>query len=74
MRGLKNRVAIVTGAAGGIGRAICQRFIEEGINIIAVDINDGALKDLVASLGVDQSRLIPVAVDITDYQRVKGRR
>lgn len=71
MRGLKNRVAIVTGAAGGIGRAICQRFIEEGINIIAVDINDGALKDLVASLGVDQSRLIPVAVDITDYQRVK---
>src|SRR5262249_4744778 len=71
MRGLKNRVAIVTGAAGGIGRAICQRFIEEGINIIAVDINDGALKDLVATLGVDQSRLIPVAVDITDYQRVK---
>ncbi|SRR5579871_313636 len=71
MKGLKNRVAIVTGAAGGIGRAICQRFIEEGINIIGVDVNDHALKDLVAKLGVDQSRLLPVAVDITDYERVK---
>jgi 2-hydroxycyclohexanecarboxyl-CoA dehydrogenase len=71
MRGLKNRVAIVTGAAGGIGRAICQRFIEEDVNIVAVDVNVEALTDLVAKLGVDQSRLIPVAVDITDYQRVK---
>lgn len=71
MRGLKNRVAIVTGAAGGIGRAICRRFIEEDVNIIAIDVNDGALKEIVAELGVDQTRLIPVAVDITDYQRVR---
>lgn len=71
MRGLKNRVAIVTGAAGGIGRAICQRFIEEDVNIVAVDVNVDALTDLVAKLGVDQSRLIPVVLDITDYQRVK---
>jgi 2-hydroxycyclohexanecarboxyl-CoA dehydrogenase len=71
MRGLKNRVAIVTGAAGGIGRAICERFMEEGVITIAVDVDDGALRELVANLGVDQTRLISVAIDITDYERVR---
>lgn len=71
MRGLKNRVAIVTGAAGGIGRAICRRFIEEEVNIIAIDVNDGAMKELVGEIGVDGTRLVPVSIDITDYQRVR---
>jgi 2-hydroxycyclohexanecarboxyl-CoA dehydrogenase len=72
MRGLKNRVAIVTGAAGGIGRAICQRFLDEGIHILAVDINADALKGLAADLGADESRLYPLAVDIADYGAVKA--
>ena len=71
MRGLKNRVAIVTGAAGGIGRAICRRFLDEGVNILAVDINADALKGLAADLGADESRLYPLAVDIADYGAVK---
>ena len=70
MRGLENRVAIVTGAAGGIGRAICRRFIDEAINIIALDVNDVALQELAALLGVDESRLLCIAVDISDYQAV----
>jgi 2-hydroxycyclohexanecarboxyl-CoA dehydrogenase len=72
MRGLKNRVAIVTGAAGGIGRAICRRFLDEGVNILAVDINADALKGLAADLGADESRLYPLAVDIADYGAVKA--
>ncbi len=71
MRGLNNRVAIITGAAGGIGRAICRRFLEEGAHILAVDINAEALKGLVTDLGVDETRLYPLAVDIADYQAVK---
>jgi 2-hydroxycyclohexanecarboxyl-CoA dehydrogenase len=71
MRGLKNRVAIVTGAAGGIGRAICRRFLDEGVNILAVDINADALKGLAVDLGADESRLYPLAVDIADYGAVK---
>lgn len=71
MRGLKNRVAIVTGAAGGIGRAICRRFIDEGINIIALDINMEALKQLITDSDADESRLLCVAVDITDYAKVR---
>ena len=71
MRGLKNRVAVVTGAAGGIGRAICRRFLDEEVTIIAIDVNADALKQLAADLGADDSRLLCAAVDITDYGRVK---
>jgi 2-hydroxycyclohexanecarboxyl-CoA dehydrogenase len=71
MRGLKGRVAIVTGAAGGIGRAICRRFIDEDVNIVAIDVNADALKSLAADLGVDESRLLCLAVDITDFTKIK---
>jgi 2-hydroxycyclohexanecarboxyl-CoA dehydrogenase len=71
MRGLKNRVAIVTGAAGGIGREICRRFLDEGVHILAMDINADALKGLAADLGADETRLYPLAVDIADYAAVK---
>lgn len=71
MRGLNNRVAIVTGAAGGIGREICRRFLEEGVSVIAADVNADALKQLGADFKVDETRLFCVAVDITDYAKVK---
>jgi len=71
MRGLKDRVAVVTGAAGGIGRAICRRFIEENVIVLALDVNADALKELAADLGADEKQLLCVAVDITDYGKVK---
>jgi 2-hydroxycyclohexanecarboxyl-CoA dehydrogenase len=71
MRGLKDRVAVVTGAAGGIGRAICRRFIEENVIVLAIDVNVDALKELAVDLGADDKQLLCVAVDITDYAKVK---
>ena len=43
---LKDKVAIVTGAASGIGRATVVRFIEEGACVVANDVNQSALKAL----------------------------
>ena len=71
MRGLKNKVAVVTGAAGGIGSPICKRFLEEGVNIVAIDLNADALKQLAAGLGAGEDRLLCVTADIADYARVK---
>jgi len=47
---LANKVAVVTGAASGIGEAICHRFAKEGATIALIDKNLGKLKDTCASL------------------------
>ena len=51
MQRLEDRVAVVTGAASGIGRATCRRFAAEGATVVAVDIDVEAGKALAAELG-----------------------
>jgi NAD(P)-dependent dehydrogenase (short-subunit alcohol dehydrogenase family) len=72
----KKRKAIVTGAASGIGRAVAERLIDQGVGVLAVDI-DGARLQTIASLGCEifvadladatqREKLTPVA-DGCDY-------
>jgi 3-oxoacyl-[acyl-carrier protein] reductase len=42
MRGLKDKVVVITGSAGGIGKASALRFAEEGANIVVADFADGS--------------------------------
>lgn len=49
--GLGGKVAIVTGAASGIGAATCRRLVNEGCKVGAVDINQSGLEALAKSLG-----------------------
>lgn len=43
MKRLEDKVAIITGATGGIGRAAVELFINEGANVVMVDLNEDAL-------------------------------
>jgi dihydroanticapsin dehydrogenase len=50
MGALSGKVAVVTGAAGGIGSAVCRRFAEEGCAVVAADLHEKPLDELVAEL------------------------
>ncbi len=69
MRCLKDRVVLVTGAAGGMGREICARFLDEGSTVAAFDIKTAGLKKLAESAGAG-ARLLTDTVDIADYDAV----
>lgn len=48
---LEGKVAIITGGAGGIGRAMVTAFVESGARVLVVDVNEKAGEALVAELG-----------------------
>jgi NAD(P)-dependent dehydrogenase (short-subunit alcohol dehydrogenase family) len=56
-------VAVVTGAANGIGQACARRFAEEGANIVAADIQEDRLADTVALVEEVGQRCEPVGLD-----------
>ena len=60
---LTDSVALITGAASGIGRACAQRFLEEGATVLACDIDRAGLERLAAES--DQSRLHTAVCDVT---------
>lgn len=70
MRGLKDKVAVITGAAGGIGRSLVRRFCEEGAHVVALDLNQDGLNELKQSLGELGQHVTPRQLDITDHAAV----
>ncbi|MFC9980935.1 SDR family NAD(P)-dependent oxidoreductase [Gordonia sp. NPDC127522] len=62
MRGLGGKVAVVTGAAGGLGRAAAHRLADEGVHVVAVDLNDQAARGVAAELSTPS---IGVGADVT---------
>ncbi|MCG9680225.1 SDR family oxidoreductase [Vibrio sp. Isolate24] len=68
MKGLTNKVAIITGAANGIGLAIAQRLYDEGAQLMLADWEQEQL--LKALEHFDQSRVAAQKVDVSDAQQV----
>jgi rhamnose utilization protein RhaD (predicted bifunctional aldolase and dehydrogenase)/NAD(P)-dependent dehydrogenase (short-subunit alcohol dehydrogenase family) len=70
---LARQVAIVTGAASGIGRAIARRFAEEGAHVIVTDINLEGAQIVAAEIIKKQGlrRAIALALDVTDQEAVE---
>lgn len=69
MRGLEDKVVLVTGAAGGMGREICRRFLDEGCVVAAFDLNEAGLAALAKDAGAS-ARLRTDVVDISSYDGV----
>ncbi|WP_440783990.1 SDR family oxidoreductase [Pseudomonas syringae] len=62
-------VVLLTGAAGGIGQAICAELIRRGMQLILADINETPLRALAEQLGADAH---PYVVDLTDRESLEG--
>jgi NAD(P)-dependent dehydrogenase (short-subunit alcohol dehydrogenase family) len=62
---LEDRVALITGAAGGIGSALTHRLLAEGARVAALDLDASRLDELEADAGAGE-RLRSVAVDLTN--------
>ena len=69
MRRLENKVAIITGGAGGIGKAAGKLFVEEGAHVILVDLQEQALQDAVRSIG--DENVSYVVADTTQPDQVQ---
>jgi NAD(P)-dependent dehydrogenase (short-subunit alcohol dehydrogenase family) len=68
---LKNKIALVTGAAGAIGYGICRGLLENGCHLAATDLPGKKLDDFISDLKQDgDDRVIGVAIDVTDKASV----
>ena len=66
---LANKVAVVTGAASGFGRAIAETFAKEGAKVVVADINGQGARDVAQSIG---AAAIHVAVDVSRRDEVEA--
>lgn len=74
MRDLQGKVAVVTGAASGIGKAVAAKAAAEGMRVVLADIEEGALKETereLAGRGVD---VLAVQCDVAEGQSVRALR
>ncbi|XUW99793.1 MAG: SDR family oxidoreductase [Dehalogenimonas sp.] len=69
---LKGKVAIVTGASSGMGRAISRLFAEEGAKVIAADINEEALNGVVAEIRAAGGTALPVVANVAKEQDIQN--
>lgn len=69
--GLKDKVAVVTGGAGGIGRAISGALVEAGATVLVVDISAESVDEFVSTFGSERTSLIGHALDITSESSVE---
>ena len=67
---LDGKVALITGAAGGIGQAIARRLAREGAHVALADIRTEPLDDIAESIESHNRKALKVAVDVTQTDQV----
>jgi 3-hydroxybutyrate dehydrogenase len=67
---LQDKVAVITGAASGIGLEIARTFAREGAKIVIADLNQAGADAAAASLDPTGERALGIAMDVTDERQV----
>lgn len=69
---LSGRVALVSGAAQGMGRAMATGFAEAGADLMVVDVNAAGLQATAGTIAGLGRRAVPVTCDITDIDQIRA--
>lgn len=72
MKDFRDKVAVVTGAASGIGRALAARCVREGMKVVLADIEASALTEAARELGVDGTDVLAVQTDVSKADEVEA--
>lgn len=72
MKRLDGKVALVTGAVGGIGTAVVKEFLAQGAKVIVMDIREDAVQAAVDAYKADGHPVAAAAADIRDFKAVKA--
>ena len=74
MQDLRGKIAVVTGGGGGIGRALGERFLAEGMKVALADIDEPLLRATVDELSAEHDDVIGVATDVSQLDSVEHLR
>jgi NAD(P)-dependent dehydrogenase (short-subunit alcohol dehydrogenase family) len=72
MRRLEDKIALVTGAGAGIGRAISETFAREGARVVVADRDSEAARETAEAIIKSNGAAQPETVDVTDTEQVKA--
>jgi NAD(P)-dependent dehydrogenase (short-subunit alcohol dehydrogenase family) len=67
----ENKIAIVTGGASGIGRALCQELAQRGARVVVADINAPAAHQVASALTGAHQQAVSACVDVSQEQSVQ---
>ena len=72
MENFTGKVAVITGAASGIGRALALHCVNEGMHVAIADLNHDRLSELAGELESKGAQVLAVAVDVSDATSMQG--
>ena len=72
MRNVRGKMALVTGAASGIGRATAVEFARNGADVVLVDINESSLQDALGEVRLTGARGWTYVCDVSDRSAMEN--
>lgn len=66
------KTAVITGAAGGIGKELARRLAERKLNLVLVDLNEEAIHTVIQELGLDDTNSLAVPADVSKEEDVQN--
>ena len=72
MKEFRDKVAVVTGAASGIGRALATAFAAEGMRVVLADVEAGALDEAAHAIAATGTKTLAVRTDVSKGEQVEA--